>query len=177
MLALAPAAWPRLLARGQGEDGLGTRGGTARWDHRVGGKGQLSGLCNSLFLLQISISLDPSGLELHRGGNGHWKSPPSLAGLGVMPAPPHHSVGKVGEAPRLPSTLPAPRRQVFSSTPGQEKTFQGQPEQCPLPPLHPTVGDAAHPRWQARGAPVWRGVLGRENCTEISALVRAGKTK
>lgn len=44
-----------------------------------GGKVQLASLFYSPFLLQISISLDPPVLELHRDSNDHLKSPPSFA--------------------------------------------------------------------------------------------------
>ena len=137
---------------------------------------QLSSLFYSSFLLQICISLDPPVLELHRDNNDHLKSPPSFA------ASPRRSrrdagpsslfCGKGGRSPPCPAPAPRPpctQNWVFSSTLGQEKTFKGQRERCPLLPLCPRAGAAAHP--QQREAPVMQGVLGRENCAEISVLV------
>lgn len=81
-----------------------------------------------------------------------------------MPNPSSSSCGKGGRnpCPRLPRPPPPPapmlRGWVFSSTPGQEKTFKGQGEQCPLLPPRPMAGAAAHP--QQREVLVVQGVLG-----------------
>lgn len=140
----------------------------ARWYRRVEGRCSLQVSFIPLFCYKSASCLDPPVLELHRDSNDHLKSPESSA------ASPRRSrrdakslfiilwegwekpLSTPAQAP--PPPAPMLRGWVFSSTPGQEKTFKGQGEQCPLLPPRPMAGAAAHP--QQREVLVVQGVLG-----------------